>query len=242
MKIGFDAKRAFCNHRGLGNYSRETIRIMSTQIPGNQYFLFTPDICPDIRFELTGNTEVVIPSFSPGNLTKAFWRTYLIPEKAKLKGVELYHGLSHELPIGIEKTKIHTVVTMHDLLFIKQPELFSKFDREMYSKKYLRSCKVADRIIAVSEHTKRDLLALTDTPEEKVEVVYQGCRPDFKMLVGETKKKMIKERYHLPSNYLLNVGAFEPRKNQMLILKAFRLNSPSGANNHPETDEGHNKE
>lgn len=223
MKIGFDAKRAFNNHRGLGTYSRETIRILTTLAPENQYHLFTP--CVEMKFPYASQKNVTVhePGISfLGKLFQDYWRTYRIAWKADELKLDLYHGLSHELPVGIEKTKTRTVVTMHDLLFIKQPELFSKIDCAMYQKKYLRSCKVANHIIAVSEQTKRDLLELTGTPEEKVEVVYQGCRPEFKMLVSETQKKSLKAKYRLPENFLLNVGAFETRKNQMLILKALK--------------------
>lgn len=223
MKIGFDAKRAFNNHRGLGTYSRETIRILTTLAPENQYHLFTP--CVEMKFPYASQKNVTVhePGISfLGKLFQDYWRTYRIAWKADELKLDLYHGLSHELPVGIEKTKTRTVVTMHDLLFIKQPALFSKIDCAMYQKKYLRSCKVANHIIAVSEQTKRDLLELTGTPEEKVEVVYQGCRPEFKMLVSETQKKSLKAKYRLPDNFLLNVGAFETRKNQMLILKALK--------------------
>ena len=222
MKIGFDAKRAFTNHRGLGTYGRETIRIMATCAPENQYYLFTPDVDPTIRINRLDNQVVKLPSFYIGSFTRTLWRTFRITSHAEKLGLDVYHGLSHELPYGIEKTKVHTVVTMHDLLFLKQPELFPAFDRKMYCKKYLRSCKVADKVIAVSERTKHDLLELTDTPESKIEVVYQGCSPQFKTLVNETRKKSLKEQYGLPEQFLLNVGAFEPRKNQLLILKALK--------------------
>lgn len=223
MKIGFDAKRAFNNHRGLGTYSRETLRILTTLVPENEYHLFTP--CVEMSFPYASQKNVFVhepAAFFLGKVFQDYWRTYRIAWKAESLSLDVYHGLSHELPVGIEKTKTHTVVTMHDLLFIKHPELFPKFDREMYRKKYLRSCKVADRIIAVSKQTKRDLLELTNTPEGKVEVVYQGCRPEFKRLVSETQKKSLKEKYRLPEDFLLNVGAIEPRKNQMLILKALK--------------------
>lgn len=220
MKIGFDAKRAFNNHRGLGNYSRETLRILTTLAPDHQYHLFTPEVDPSIGFHCPDNAVVHQPSDRLGRLSPSMWRTFSISKEVEQLGLDLYHGLSHELPYGIEKTKTRTVVTMHDLLFLKKPELYPFVDRLMYRTKYLHSCQVAHRVIAVSERTKQDLLELTSVPESKVDVVYQGCRPEFKTLVGETQKKDVKQRYELPDSYLLNVGAIEPRKNQMLLLKA----------------------
>ena len=222
MKIGFDAKRAFNNHRGLGNYSRNTIRILASLAPENEYHLFTTSIDWDLLYVNPDGTFVHRPRLFFGKLGRAYWRTYRIATEADRLGLDIYHGLSHELPVGIEKTKVHSVVTMHDLLFLTHPELFSGFDRKMYSKKYLRSCQVADRIIAASERTKHDLLELTDVPETQIEVVYQGCAPEFKQLVSETEKKSLREQYNLPEHFILNVGAFEPRKNQLLILKALK--------------------
>lgn len=222
MKIGFDAKRAFNNRRGLGNYSRDTIRILTSSAPEHQYLMFSPRFGGDIWPTPPENALMVGPAHRLGRLGQAFWRTYTLAKEVDFWNLDIYHGLSHELPVGIEKSKAHTVVTMHDLLFIKHPEFFSWFDQTMYCRKYLRSCRIADRIIAISEQTKRDLLELTDTPEEKIEVVYQGCNPKFKFLASETQKKEIREKYGLPTDFLLNVGAFEPRKNQLLILKALK--------------------
>lgn len=217
MKIGFDAKRAFNNGRGLGNYSRETLRILAALAPENHYFLFTPKVSADIAFTPPQASTLVTPNHG---VNPSWWRTFRITKEAERLHLDLYHGLSHELPVGIEKLPIGTVVTMHDLLFIKHPELFPTLDRIGYRSKYLRSCRVADRIIAVSEQTKRDLLELTDVDPRKVEVVYQGCRPEFRATASEEQKRNLREKHHLPESYLLNVGAIEPRKNQLLILKA----------------------
>lgn len=220
MKIGFDAKRAFNNHRGLGNYSRDTIRILSTQFSENQYYLYTSKICSDIPFQPNENCRTILPN---GFLTKkmpSLWRTYGISKEAKKEKLDLFHGLSHELPVGIDKTGVPTVVTMHDLIFMKFPELYPPLDRAIYKHKYLSSCKIADRIIAISEQTKRDLIELAQIDERKIEVVYQGCSPTFRKKVSAEGKAQIRERYNLPTEFMLSVGALEERKNHIEILKA----------------------
>lgn len=219
MRIGFDAKRAFNNRRGLGNYSRETLRILTTLAPEHQYYLFTPRIDPGIGFECPDGARLVTTQ-ARGTWPQSLWRTFGIAKEAKRLELEVYHGLSHELPFGIEKTGIRTVLTMHDLMFLSHPGFFSHFDRTMYRKKYLHSCRVADRIVAISEQTRRDLLEWTDTPNEKIEVVYQGCHPRFRQPITEEAKQQFREHHHLPEAYLLNVAAFEPRKNQLILLKA----------------------
>ena len=223
MKIGFDAKRAYNNHRGLGNYSRDAIRILSTQHAENQYFLYTPKISGDIFFEVCENCHTILPEGFLAKKMPSAWRTYGLAEEAKREKLELYHGLSHELPVGIEKSEAATVVTMHDLIFLKFPQLYPTIDRVLYRKKYLRSCRVADRIIAISEQTKRDLVELAKIDEKKIDVVYQGCSPNFQTLLSAEERKNICQKYTLPAEFMLSVGALEERKNHILILKAMAL-------------------
>lgn len=219
MRIGYDAKRAFNNHRGLGNYSRDTIRIIASHFPDYQLDLYTPKIDQSINFTCSQNATIIQPKH---HFMTSIWRTFGITKEAEKRQLDLYHGLSHELPVGIEKTRIPTVVTMHDLIFIRHPELYHFIDRKLYNIKYLRSCRMADHIIAVSQQTKNDLIELWGIDEKKIRVVYQGCHPAFCQQVTENQKQNVKQKYHLPDTFLLNVGAIEPRKNQLLILKALK--------------------
>ena len=219
MRIGYDAKRAFNNHRGLGNYSRDTIRIVSSYFPDYQLDLFTPKIDQSILFACPKNATIIQPKH---NFMTSLWRTFGIAKEAGRRELDLYHGLSHELPIGIEKTGIPTMVTMHDLIFIRHPELYPFIDRKLYKIKYLRSCRVANHIIAVSQQTKNDLIELWGIDEDRISIIYQGCHPAFCKQVSENQKETVRKKYHLPESYLFNVGAIEPRKNQLLILKALK--------------------
>ena len=219
MRIGYDAKRAFNNHRGLGNYSRDTIRIVASYFPDSQLDLFTPKTDQNIQFVCPKNATVIKPKH---NSMTSLWRTFGITKEAEKRQLDLYHGLSHELPVGIEKTHIPSVVTMHDLIFISHPELYPFIDRKLYKTKYLRSCRLANRIIAVSQQTKNDLIKLWGIDEEKISVIYQGCHPAFCKQITENQKETVRKKYNLPDSYLLNVGAIEPRKNQLLILKALK--------------------
>lgn len=220
MKIGFDAKRAFNNHRGLGNYSRDTIRILSTQFTDNQYFLYTPKISSDIPFQPNENCRTILPNGFLAQKMPSVWRTYSLADEAQKEQLDLFHGLSHELPVGIQKKGIPTVVTMHDLIFMKFPELYPAIDRALYKHKYISSCNIADRIIAISEQTKRDLLELTDLDEQKIDVVYQGCSPTFRYEIPADEREHICQKHHLPSEFMLSVGALEERKNHIEILRA----------------------
>lgn len=96
------------------------------------------------------------------------------------EGIDLFHGLSNELPLTIRKAR-HTrsVVTIHDLIFLRYPEYYQWIDRKIYAYKFRKACEYADLVIAISECTKRDIISYFHIPEEKIKVVYQGCDVSF---------------------------------------------------------------
>jgi glycosyltransferase involved in cell wall biosynthesis len=108
------------------------------------------------------------------------------------------------------------------LIFLRYPQYYKPIDRFIYRLKFRYACRKADRIIAVSECTKRDIISFFHIPEEKIHVVYQGCHPAFGVSVSEEKRKAVMEKYRLPSLFVLNVGSIEERKNLMLAAKALQ--------------------
>lgn len=219
MRIGFDAKRAFCNFRGLGNYSRNTFFALTENFPENDYYLFTPETKPEFAALTYPHAQKIMPRHQ---WLGACWRSCGCKREIRHLRLDLYHGLSHELPFGIERTRTKTVVTIHDLIFLTHPHLYPWLDRKLYEKKYYRSAAVADKIIAISQQTKLDLMEWWKVPEEKIAVVYQGCSPQFLQVCPEEKLQEVRQKYHLPSQYLLHVGTVERRKNQEVIIRAMK--------------------
>ena len=219
MKIGYDAKRLFCNHRGLGNYSRDLIRILSQYYPDNQYDLFTPRV--EIKVSINPkNTHIIQPSGMYKLLPSSIWRSIGLNTDIKRQGDELFHGLSQELPLGIERSSIKKIITFHDAIFIRYPELYASSYRRIFMTKNMQSCRITDRIIAVSEQSKRDAIEFFKADPAKVDVVYQGCNNIFRQTASDENKEQIKKKYNLPRDYMLFVGAIEPRKNIATILRA----------------------
>lgn len=219
MRIGYDAKRLFCNHRGLGNYSRDLIRILNEYYPENQYDLYTPKIKIDVPVN-PRNTHIIQPSGIYKILPSSVWRSVGLKSEIKQMGDEIFHGLSQELPIGIEKLAVKKVITFHDAIFIRYPELYPSSYRKVFTMKNMQSCKIADRIIAISEQSKRDAIDFFHADPAKIDVVYQGCNNIFRQKFTSDEIHQVKIKYNLPSDYLLFVGAIEPRKNIAAILQA----------------------
>ena len=222
MNIGFDAKRAYHNGTGLGHYSRTLLHSLSEYYPEHQYYLFNPK--SPCSFEVRGeNIHEILPN---GFLNKTFssaWRSSWVKNDLQKLKIDLYHGLSHEIPVGIKKTGIKSVVTIHDLIHERYPEQYNAIDVKIYNKKFRYACEHADRVIAISEQTKRDIIEFYKTPEEKISVCYQSCNPAFAKTVSEEEKNKVKQKYELPEQFFLSVGSIIERKNLLSICKAMFL-------------------
>jgi len=228
MRIGFDAKRAFNNGTGLGNYSRFVISALVNAFPENEYFLFTPTIKSEFENLIPSNSNIKIisPESILGKTFPALWRTYSIAEMCNELQLDIFFGLSNELPVGIEKFKGKKIVSIHDLIFLRYPDYYNNIDRYIYTKKFSYACEKADLIIAASTQTKNDIIHYFKTDESKIEVVYQNCDEKFAVFADEILKSEILKKYALPERFILCVGTIEKRKDQLTVLKAFhRLNT-----------------
>ncbi|HMI03602.1 MAG TPA: glycosyltransferase family 1 protein [Pedobacter sp.] len=220
MKIGFDGKRAANNLTGLGNYSRSLIAGMAQFFPQNQYFVYTPKIKDKPQISSFLSREHIIAKLpDSGGL---LWRTFGIKKQLLTDNIDLFHGLSHEIPVNLKTANIPAVVTIHDLIFLKFPRYYGAIDRFIYKLKCRHACQHADKIIAISECTKRDVMEFFKTDPQKIEVVYQGCDDSFKTPASAEKKTALRLKFQLPDKYILNVGTIETRKNLLTLIRALK--------------------
>ena len=223
MILSFDAKRFFHNNRGLGNYSRDVIRLLTSYYPENKYYLFNPAPSKRNSYLPPANAEVVLPQSFFYKTFSGLWRSRGSLSEIKKLGTDIYHGLNQELPQGIHKTKVKSVVTLHDAIFVRFPELYDPFYRKIFTVKNKYSCKVADRVIAISRQTKDDAIEFFNADPSKIDIVYQGCNNIFREIITEERVTEVKHKYNLPDDFLLIVGAIEKRKNHESVIKALSI-------------------
>jgi glycosyltransferase involved in cell wall biosynthesis len=220
MNIAFDAKRAFQNNTGLGNYSRTLISALATYYPEHHYYLYAPKITGMYNPAAFSNITTIQPQKPLHRLLKGLWRSkYVVGELAQ-QGIGLYHGLSHEIPFGIHKSGVKSVVTMHDLIFERNPGQYNPIDVQTYRKKAKYACQYADKVIAISEQTKQDLITYYNTPADKIAVAYQSCDESFGVQHTDAAIAQMLEKYKFPKEYFLYVGSLIERKNLLGILQA----------------------
>jgi len=219
MRIGFDAKRAFHNTTGLGNYARTLLISLAKQFPQHDYMAYTPK--PGTPFY---NPSLPIVQQHPegllGTWFPAWWRSFGISKRLKQE-VDLYHGLSNELPFGIDRKKIPTVVSIHDVIYEDRPQDYGLIDRLMYRTKTRYACLLAKHIVAISEATRERIIAHYPIPPEKISVIYQAADPRFYIPFHEAECNRVRLKYRLKENYLIVVGSIIPRKNLLNVCKAF---------------------
>ncbi len=222
MIIGFDAKRAFHNTTGLGNYSRTLIEELAIYFPENEYHLFTPKKSALFPFE-----NLPAPQFYVHENTSiwpdVYWRSRLLSGAASQHNIQLFHGLSHELPLGLGSRGIKSVVTMHDTLFMDFPRDFQPIDRAIYKKKWAKACQQADIVVAISEATKSRLQHYFSLPEDRVKVVYQSVSESYANPPDRQEIINTRFKYLLPDNFLLFVSSIIPRKNLKNVLEALHI-------------------
>lgn len=153
---------------------------------------------------------------TPGS-GKPFWRSFGIIKDITENQLDIFHGLSNELPYRIEKNKCKSVVSIHDVLFMRYPELYPYIDRKIYDLKTKFACSSADCIIAISEQSKKDLLEYYDVEPEKIKVVYQSCGKQY-FDNNETASPN-----DVPKRYILTVGSLVGRKNHKTLIAALPM-------------------
>ena len=226
MKIGFDAKRFFFNHSGLGNYSRMLIESLFKYFPENEYVLYADrlDTLDHAHPEALRILKLYVDNRSDGSdlytlvMVDApkWWRTWGMGKRAAQDGVEVFHGLSNELPWDLP-TSVASVCTIHDVIFKEFPSYYPLIDRLIYDFKTKKATQKASRLIMTSQATQLQVEKYYPNAKGRSVVVYQAVDPAFYVndSVGGVKE------VHTP--YFVYQSSFTQRKNHAVLVDAFAL-------------------
>lgn len=222
MNIGFDAKRAFHNSTGLGVYSRVLLDLLTQYFPEHEYYLFNP--LPGNLYEPPARqVHEIQPQKTIHKFLKGAWRSRWVINDVQKLGIQLYHGLSHEIPVGIGKTGAASIVTIHDMFPEIYPDNFKPIDLKIYRAKTRYACTYSTRILAISHETKKHIVDIYSVDPEKIDVIHQSYDPAFDRIATAQQKALVRKKYNLPAEYFLHVGTIIERKNLLNICKAINL-------------------
>lgn len=222
VQIGIDARAAiWYRGSGIGTYTYQLIGGLLAIDPVNQYHLVYP---PRSWVEVGDGFEL-----STGERkNRGFWQDVHAAPSLDEPGLDVYHipqngiGLPSSYP-----SHVKIVVTVHDLIPFTLPQTCSKFYLRTALRELPRILDRADYIIAVSFHTKRDLMAILGVPEDRIAVIYEAAEPMYRPMCRQEAESHVLEHFGIEGPYILNVGGFSRRKNLLGLLRAYRQILPS---------------
>jgi glycosyltransferase involved in cell wall biosynthesis len=229
-RIGIDYTAAVHQTAGIGRYTRELVNSIAalTEKSAKPYFHLFVAAARCSELPLPGsNFEWRSTRLSERWLARLWYRLRLpLPVQHWLGSLDLFHAPDFILPPVRPGTP--TIVTIHDLSFVREPDSTMPGMSVHLNKWVPHSVKRADRVIAVSEATRRDLIEFYQTPPAKISVIYHGVSPEFRPVQEKERLLAVRYKYGLDQRpFILSVGTIQPRKNYQRLVQAFAsINQP----------------
>jgi glycosyltransferase involved in cell wall biosynthesis len=222
MRIAIDYTPAHEQGAGIGRYVRELVAALSTLDQNTDYRLFVAGSRQgDLPLSPGHNFRREPTRISPKWFARFWHRLQLhLPVEWWTGDVDLFHATDFVLPPHRKKTK--TLLTVHDLSFVKVPETASPRLKSYLDVVVPRSVKRAGHILADSHATKDDLIEIYGTPAEMITVLHSGVDPKFKP--DKSRLSTLYTKYHIPDRpYIFTVGTVQPRKNYGRLIRALSV-------------------
>jgi glycosyltransferase involved in cell wall biosynthesis len=219
MKIGIDIRAAVHEPAGIGTLALNLVRQLGSVGRENEYFLYS-----DREFDCetsTDNVHLLIKSYGDSHIGKMMWHAHALTDaryRRRLDGFVSFGSL--QLPA---LTRDFVILIIPDLSHVLMPEFHvakSRFTSRMLMSIALTNAR---RIVAISEHTKKDILHYMKGKinEADITVAYPACDVLYRQTPSPQEVQQVRKRYGLDRNYILTVGTLEPRKNIPMLIRAF---------------------
>ncbi len=217
--IAIDYTPAYEQDGGIGRYVRELVNALAQVDSQTSYRLFIARAASSRLPSPPASNFLWSPlSLSPRWLARIWHRARLpIPVELFTGSVDLFHAMDFVLPPTRSKTR--TLLTVHDLSFVRVPEATSPRLKAYLDRVVPNSVLRADHVLADSQSTKNDLVSLYDTPPNKVSVLASGVDPSFRRVDSHVSMTM-RRKYRLEQPFIFSVGTVQPRKNYGRLIQA----------------------
>ena len=227
-RIAIDYTAALEQGGGIGRYTRELVRALAALDPTTDYRLFAAGYQPATLPASPGQNFTWHSSRLDTEWLARLWHRAQLPLRIErwVGKIDLLHAPDFTLPPVRKGTR--TILTVHDLSFVRAPETATPGLRAYLNQVVPRSVARADHILADSEATRQDLIDLYDTDPAKISVLYSGVEARFRPIADVERLQAVREKYGIGNGpYLFSVGTVQPRKNYARLAEALhRLNRP----------------
>jgi glycosyltransferase involved in cell wall biosynthesis len=237
VRIGIDYTSAVRQGAGIGRLTRNIVAELARIDRGNEYALLVqgrklpyPPRNLDRRNPASGignRNFREVRTWIDERWWHCLWFRLHLPLAIEwaIGPVALFHSPDFTLPPVRGGTR--TIVTVHDLSFMRHPECFEPSLLNYLTTQVPRAVARANWILADSASTRHDLISLLDAPAERITVIYPGVEPRFRPVDDSDLLQRVRIRYDLPQRYILSLGTVQPRKNFTGLMEAFaRLSVP----------------
>ncbi len=198
---------------GVSVYTHMLLESLPRVCPKHQYLSFHGRDASPVK-----DVEAVVSRLNTARpVLRIAWEQAVLPFELRRHSIDLVHGTVNVLPVLNRKA---SVVTVHDLAFMRRPETFHLTRRWYLQAAVADSARRATRLIAVSENTRRDLIDVFSIPEKRIDVVYSGVSDHFRARPSEDLTAFRRQTM-AGRPYLLHVGTLQPRKNIDVLIRAY---------------------
>ncbi len=214
MRVGIDARMAYYTQAGIGQYIRRLVQGLARVESPDEFILFQSR--KDAAVMANSRRFQRRNLWTPSHHRLEQW---ILPLEIALTPVDVLHSPDFIPPF---RRTTRSVITIHDLHFLRYPHFLTQ-DSARYYSQIDQAVRVTDHIIAVSESTKQDTMNLLGVPADKITVIYEAANPAFRPIEDVQLLEAIRRKYHLPEKFILFVSTIEPRKNIPTLLRAQRI-------------------
>lgn len=218
--IGFDGRTMGSQRTGVGFYSYNLAKELSKLLPEPLYIWSSWSALPEASLTSNVHRMDALPQTST-SVFRFLWEHLAYPHKINKTPVDIMHFPAFVVPLW--RLDCPAVVTIHDLCIYRYPEFFSKFQQLNFRYILPKTVKRAERIIADSKSTKRDIIQFLNVDEDIIDVIYPAVDERFVGELSDSQRRNVIDKYDLPETYVLFTGTLEPRKNLINLLRAFEI-------------------
>ncbi|MDQ4076560.1 MAG: glycosyltransferase family 4 protein [Chloroflexota bacterium] len=201
MRIAIDTHSTQGRKTGIGSYTTNLLHALEHVAPEHEYVPLAWHRSLELRID-----------------QRLRWQQIELPRLARAAGVDLLHVTGFDAPLW---KPCPVILTVHDLIGALFPGNLPPISRFYWGRWLPRTIRRADKIVAVSEHTKRDMVHLLNFLPDQIDVVYPGVSEVYRPMGDEVALAQVRQRYQLPHDMILYVGTLEPRKGLDTLISAF---------------------